>query len=99
MIYFYIAHCLTHFLWDNLSSQLLCYLGIEALFNLHSVPFFHKYVYHAGVCCLYVDEQLHTHDTMQDGVQRHNERMAFHQGDEAVAGSAAPLVSQDDGLG
>lgn len=86
-------------MWDNLSSQRLCHLGIEALFGLHSVSFFHQDVHHAGVCRLCVDEHLHTHDTMEDGVQRHDEGMALHQHDETVAGLAAPLVPQDDGLG
>lgn len=86
-------------MWDKLSSKLLCHLGIKALFDFHSMSFFHQDVYHAGVCCLCVDEQLHTHDTVQDGVQRHNKGTPLHQCDETVAGSAAPLVPQDDGLG
>lgn len=82
-----------------MSPMMLCYLWIKALFSPHSMSFFHQYVYHAGVWCLHVDEQLHSHDTMQDGVQRHNDWMAFYQCDETVAGSAAPLISQDYGLG
>lgn len=76
-----------------------CYLWFKALFSLHDMSFFHHYVYDTGVCCLHVDEQLHTHDTVQDGVQRHKEGMAFHQCDESVTCLAAPLVSKDDGLG
>lgn len=86
-------------MWENLSSQLLCHLGVKALFSPHSVSFFHQNVYHAPVCHLCVDEQLHAHDIMQDGVQQHKERMTLHQCDETVAGLAAPLVAQDDGLG
>lgn len=53
------------------------YLGIKALFGLFSMFFFHHNVCHVGFCCLRVDEQLHTDDTMEDGVQRHNEGMAL----------------------
>lgn len=76
-----------------------CYLWFKALFSLHDMSFFHHYVYDTGVCCLHVDEQVHMHDTIQDGVQRHKEGMALHQCDESVTCLAAPLVSKDDGLG
>lgn len=76
-----------------------CYLWFKALFSLHDMSFFHHYVYDTGVCCLRADEQLHPHDTVQDGVQRHKEGMAFHQCDESVTCLAAPLVSKDDGMG
>lgn len=86
-------------MWDILSSQMSCHLGIKALLGFHSMSFLYHDVYHAGVSRLCVDEQLHAHDIVEDGVQRHEDRSAFHQCDEAVAGSAAPLVPQDDGLG
>ncbi len=84
---------------ENLSPRLRCHLGIKAFFSPHSMSLLHQHVDHIGVFCLCVDEKLHTHDVMQDGVQRHNDWVALHQCNETVTGSAAPLVPHDDGLG
>lgn len=78
---------------------MLRYHGAVALFRLHSVTFLNQDVCEALVGRLRVDEQLHAHDALQDGVQRDDERLALHQRDEALASSAAPRVAQDDGLG
>lgn len=79
--------------------NVLHYHGSVALFSLHCVALLNQDVCHANVAHLRADEQLHAHDALQDGVQRHDDRLALHQRDEALASSAAPRVSLDDGLG
>lgn len=74
------------------------YLRIKVLICLHSVSLLHQYVHNTGLFGFHVDEHLHTHDAVQDGVQRHDDRLILHQNHEAVAGAAAPPVPQDDGL-
>lgn len=57
------------------------------------MPFLHHDINYISVIHLRGDEQMNAHDIVQDGVQWSNERMAFDQCDEPVAGPAAPLVS------
>lgn len=57
------------------------------------MPFLNHDINYVSVIRLWGDEQMHTHDTVQDGVQWRNERMAFDQCDEPVTGPIAPLVS------
>lgn len=88
--------CSTDTFSYTLSTQgtaLYSYLWIEALLSLHSMPFLHHYINYVSVFRLRGDEQMHAHDTMQDGVQWSNERMTFDQCDEPVSGTTAPLVS------
>lgn len=86
-------------MWKKKNPNCFCHLGIKVLFGFHCMSLLHQDVCDARVCCLCVDEQMHTHHTMEDGVQRHDKRAAFHQRDESVTGAAAPLVPKDDGLG
>lgn len=73
--------------------------GAVALLRPHSVALLNQNVRKAPVARLQVDEQLHAHDALHNGVQRDDELLALHQRDEALTSSAAPRVAQDDGLG
>lgn len=83
----------------TIPRHVLCYHGAVALVLLHSVALLNQDVCKALVSRLRVDEQLHAHDALQDGVQRDDERLALHQRDEALTSSAAPWVAQDGRLG